>query len=398
MVKFLKLHFVSLLITLGIITSILIVLPNKEINLTKASKVESVIQSRTSGLLPNLNKSNQDIIDFYASIINDKQLTLFGSSEFNYSDYASYKFFPSKMGKQVFGFGHAHHQHLSILIELLAVDMYLKNSKICIFLSPGWFDNNGGTNPSAFVEFAKPELLNKIITGKTKKEYKNHIGKYIYYNNKNFTSTPKEFAYLSDFYLSNHHSNWLKLKSKTIRKIQNLFGYAYYLDEVDYEIRLNYLPKIEWEDRLDEISLEAKNVFLDRITNNDLFVSDDYYSTYLIDENGKERSSLIENIDINNSEEYKDFKMVVKYLKEKKVKASFIILPLNPYYYRELQLLDPLIDSITSSLAQENIPYYNMFVSSKEDYEPGLLRDVMHIGDYGWMKVNKYLDSLYYGN
>jgi len=37
-----------------------------------------------------------------------------------------------------------------------------------------------------------------------------------------------------------------------------------------------------------------------------------------------------------------------------------------------------------------------MYAPTKEAYDPGVLKDVMHLGDYGWMKINYFLDSLYY--
>ena len=36
-----------------------------------------------------------------------------------------------------------------------------------------------------------------------------------------------------------------------------------------------------------------------------------------------------------------------------------------------------------------------MFVTKKQDYEPGTLNDIMHIGDYGWMRVNEFLVKTY---
>ena len=91
-----------------------------------------------------------------------------------------------------------------------------------------------------------------------------------------------------------------------------------------------------------------------------------------------------------------DFRMLVKYLKYKNADCSFIFQPLNPYYYPALDSLNKLTDTITNILARNKIPYLNMFVLDRESYEPGTLNDVMHLGDYGWMKINYFLDSLYY--
>ncbi|MCT4582117.1 MAG: D-alanyl-lipoteichoic acid biosynthesis protein DltD [Flavobacteriales bacterium] len=398
MAKFFKVHFLSLIISLGVLLVAYFLLPSSAVKLVINEENKTAEQITVSGVFPNLNGDEQNIIDYLASIQNTNQLTLFGSSEFNYTPYATYKFFPNKMGRQVLGIGHAHHQHLSILIELLAATEYLDNSKVCIFLSPGWFQG-GGTNSSAFVEFAKPELLSKIIANNEIDEaYKHYIGQYIAQNKQNFDPVPKEYSYLSELYLSRPKSWWNNLKYNVDLKLKKIVGYTYYINKVNYTIKPKNELVSQWEGSLSDTALKVQETFLKAITNNKLIVEDEYYTKYLIDENGKERSSTVESIAINANEEYRDFKMVVKYLSEKNINASFIIQPLNPHYFVGLERLNPIMDSITSQLKENKIPYYNMFVDSKENYEPGVLRDVMHLGDYGWMKVNQYIDSLYYGS
>jgi poly-D-alanine transfer protein DltD len=46
-------------------------------------------------------------------------------------------------------------------------------------------------------------------------------------------------------------------------------------------------------------------------------------------------------------------------------------------------------------LDENEIPYLNMYVDNKVAYEPGLLNDIMHFGDLGWMKINNFLNNLY---
>ena len=40
---------------------------------------------------------------------------------------------------------------------------------------------------------------------------------------------------------------------------------------------------------------------------------------------------------------------------------------------------------------QNNFTYFDMFVSDSKKYDPGVLTDIMHLGDYGWMKINEFL-------
>ena len=97
-------------------------------------------------------------------------------------------------------FGHAYHQSFSIYCELLAMQKYLKGSKICIFLSPGWFESEG-TNIEAFLEFATPNLLERIIKdeGITLVEKKG-IGNYLHRNKYLIASPGRRINYFINLF------------------------------------------------------------------------------------------------------------------------------------------------------------------------------------------------------
>lgn len=397
MLSFFKQHSIALITSIVLLLFVLLLLPTKEVPLIVNEKNKLLDQTVTNGLFPNLNEKETDITNYLASIKNSNSLTLFGSSEFNYSTYASYKYFTNKNGFNVFGVGHAHHQLLSVLIELLAADDFVEGANVAIFLSPGWFQSGEGTNSSAFVEFAKPELLSNIITGKVKSKYKDHIGQFIYEQQNNFDAFPAEFDYLSNLYLKNRKSSTLlSLELKFKQKLKSLFGYAYHIDKNRYSFQLIENENEQKLEALDSTARQEKTKFLSEITNNKLYVSDEYYSKYLIDESGNERTATVAPVDIETNKEYQDFKLVLAYIKEKNINASFIMMPLNPYYFSNLENLLPLTNAISNALKEAQIPYYDMYVTKQEDYDKGLLRDVMHIGDYGWIRINQFLQNVYY--
>jgi D-alanine transfer protein len=356
-------------------------------------------QTKISGRHGRLIDGDSLELDFIASIKNEKQLTLMGSSEFSEKPIVPYNYFPERMGRQAMGLGHAHHQSLSILIELLAAHPENLGSKVIFFISPGWFDTHG-TNSEAFVEFARPNFLNRIANDTTiNKMYKIHIGKYIDLRYAEFEGVSNSMDYFRNLYLNSKKS---KLSISLIDTfIKNHFSgnkSKQTFPKVNYDIELTYMDEIPYTQNFDSIAKALQKEFLNNITNNKLYVNDEYYTQYLIDENNEERFVILDKPEIANNLEYQDFKMLVEYVTERKMNASFVIIPFNPYYYRNTEIYLPLIDSLTTILDQNNLPYKNMYVSDTSQYEPGTLKDVMHFGNFGWMQVNKYIDSLYYGN
>jgi len=363
------------------------------------TKIISGAQTQLKDRYARLDNDNYEL-NYIASIKNKKQITLFGSSEFSESPYVTYNFLPSKKNAQILGVGHAHHQILSILIELLAAHPENKGSKVVFFLSPGWFGAQG-TNSEAFVEFAKPNFLNRIVNDSSiQQKYKVHIGRFIDLKHSEFEGVSISMNYLRGVYLDSQLSQISNTQlEQFINKNFSGTKHKAIIPKVEYQLELTYLtPPPSIIINYDSIAHQLKNEFVANITSNNLYVNDDYYTKYLLKDDGTEREELITEIDISTNEEYQDFKRLVEYVKEREMEASFIIIPYNPYYFKNADIYLPLIDSLTSTLESNNLPYYNLYAGDTLSYDPGVLTDVMHFGDYGWMKVNKYIDSLYYGN
>lgn len=363
------------------------------------TKIITGKQVKFSGKYGNLSETDQAEFEFIASIKNKNQLTLMGSSEFSYTPYATYNFLPITKKYQIIGLGHAHHQSLSMFIELLATHKENKESKIVFFISPGWFDTKG-TNSEAFIEFAKPNFFNRISNNPDiKNEYKAYIGQYIDSRFNEFEGVSKSMTYFRDLFIKNQSAQLSSNKLELFIK-NNFSGTKskVTIQDIDYQVDLLTNTPNSIKINYDSIANQLQTEFISNINSNSIYVYDEYYNTYLIDDNGKEKFVTLDQPNLKTNEEYRDFKMLVKYVTERDMKASFILIPFNPYYYRNAETYLPLMDSITTLLNHNSLPYYNLYVSDTSNYDPGILKDVMHFGDYGWIKVNKYIDSLYYGN
>ncbi|MFK8046220.1 MAG: D-alanyl-lipoteichoic acid biosynthesis protein DltD [Crocinitomicaceae bacterium] len=354
-------------------------------------------QTRLNGRFGNLLAGDSAEINFIASIQNKSQFNIFGSSEFNELPVCPYNFFPDSLGIQMLGVGHAYHQSLGILVELLAADEYIDSTnKMCFIISPGWFAT-AGTNTEAFVEFARPNFLKRITESNTiPEQYKSEVGKYIAKNEQDFEGLSPTMEVLINQYKIFEKSGFSKLIANINNYIQKKLSPAYSANKVEYDVELKYMKRKTWTNNFDSIANNCQKEFIKNITTNNLYVYDDYYTKYLSVDGAPYEQREIAKIDTITNIEYQQFKALKKYLQYKNVDASFVILPHNPYCYNNLSENSSFYSKMDQDLEKSGFSCYNLYVSDTANYDKGLLKDVMHLGDFGWMKVNKFIFETYY--
>jgi len=349
-----------------------------------------------NGLFPNFDNGLISELALMSSLNTPHQVTLFGSSELNsISNIFPYTFLKDSLQLNCLAFGHAHHQNLSILCELMAGRPFLKHSKITILLSPSWFEGEG-TNPEAFLEFVRPNFLRRIIHDSLiDDKYKLHIGQYIAEHSSYFDGITKELDNLKNFYLSKNGNYVNRIMAKAKIHIQSVHSNSYCISKV------NYIPaphtnseRKKWKWDTDSMLNKEQSKFLQNVKNN-LFVDQEYYETYLLEDDGSQKKGSVANINYLNSPELKDFNMLLDFLKENEVNASFVILPLNPYYYENIGLQKPLVKQLANSIISANYPLLDLSCFDKNDYKKGILRDIMHPGEYGWILINEFISKTF---
>lgn len=339
----------------------------------------------------NLKDHDSLELQLLGSLREKSGLSILGSSELtSESDYIPYQFFPDSVGVRLNAFGHAYHQSFAMFCQLLALKKELKDAKICILLSPGWFETEG-TNVESFLEFARPNFMAKIIRdGSISLEYKYKIASYLEKNNESISNPNTSINY------------FLKLKKYKDFPYMDKFFYER-LDEFP-KIRYHLKPEVKtakpqikhinWEDS----KIRVQKKFLAGSKSNQLFVNDAYFFKNLKRQDGTIRTGEYLSLPKEKSQELEDFKLLVKLLKQEQADVSFVIQPLNPYFYNQeaLKSFEPVLKKIKRVLDKEQIPYLNLFTIKKEEYKPGRLDDVMHLGDLGWLEVNQFLYQTYY--
>lgn len=323
---------------------------------------------------------------------------LLGSSELTAAtDGIPYNFISKHFSTHVMGLGHAGNQCFSIYMQLLAKQQLLKNAPVVIILSPGWFESkpSHGTSSEVFLEFNSERFLNAVLQADDGSAYFQYAYKGISRLYDEFNSPSLELRLMNFNHKSSqsfiHRALYAPLIfcDERLLKIRQKIKPCYLPDDAAYIRKLIQPENIHFN--WDSIFKFNKEEVLKKSTNNRMGIADDYYTEYI---HGKTGHMQAVKDPVN--QELEDCKMLIRLLREKNAKASFIISPLNPYYYHNLNEILPTIQTIEAEIKRSQFPYLNLLETDTTRYEKAILHDVMHMSDYGWYKVNRFIIDTYH--
>ena len=339
------------------------------------------------------NKNN--IFDYYFnsleslkkthSLKNDLEsgkIIVFGSSEL---DYKNQKFTPqnffSNLQIPLRVQGNEGHQEFAILSQLAAFDnkKVQENARVVILLSPGWFTgSNNGTKIPKFLEYMYVGMMDRLyFSSSINDNIKLQINNYVQKN----LSLIKEPSYI-------YTDNLLEYQKDIINKFLKK-SIINYLDS-KYETNEKFEYKninIDFE----ALKIEAKKYELPS-TNNNFGINNDFYSRVIAPNINKDffPFSIEMPKTLEENEEFSHFLILLETLKNYKIKPLFIMQDLHPYVYaRNRGQMEDLIKIIEQKLRSYNYEFYNMWTYDKNNYELENLRDMVHLGETGWLKVNQ---------
>jgi D-alanine transfer protein len=375
-------------IIIGVSITLLFLLKLKTISDYKKTEIKLITGEAEfcRGVQSNYNSGIQAEINLLGAIKDEKTISIFGSSELEGELYSSYYFLPDSLNIPCVAFGHAFHQNFSIFGELLAARENLKNSKICIILSPSWFVTKG-TNIEAFLEFVPSNFLNKILFDEEiSSRYKMKIAQFLY---KNYNDIEGANSVIKLYKNLEETKSFKPLQELIYSSKSNFKSIVYQFESEDFKSHSIFTGDLL------RIQKRIQKEFISNVKSNNIFVYDEYYNNYLLDEKGKYKKGLFKASEFNETQEFDDFLLVLEVLKKYNCNASFVIQPLNIHHYDGLNNFATINSKIKKELEKNNFPYLDLFVDTKKDYEPGTLKDIMHLGDYGWMRINDFLLKTY---
>ncbi len=380
----LKYHFTALLLAFVVSLGSIIFLTQTVLKIENPkvktiSNTETGIDSYTYSLKDGVNAEH----NLFLSLREKKGVTLLGSSELtSKSEYIPHIFATNNLNLRVSSFGHAYIQSYAMYAALLGYRSEVKNANICIIVSPGWFDTDG-TNIEAFLEFATPNLLERIIKddGITLAE-KQGIGNYLHRNKYLIASPGRRINYFINLF--EYHG--FPILNDYFRNRKSEFATIQY-PESNITLPSQKTIDVNWEKKFSELEEQ----FANNVHSNKMFINDEYYEEYLKKDYRHAEFSVLK----SDNQELNDLYLLVDYLKKNGANVSIIIQNLNPYHYQKLERFNPILTKMTNYLDKNDVPYLNMFTADSKDYVPGTLDDIMHTGHLGWMKINKFLVDTY---
>ena len=330
-----------------------------------------------------LRNSLQKTVSLQSDLESGK-IVAFASSELVFypnQRFLPQKFFNDELKQPLRVQGNEGQQTFTIMSQLAACfnEESKENARIAIFLSPSWFTGNGnnGTKIPKFLEFMPLGMMNKLYFESTIDDsFKLLISQYVQKNIK-YIENPsflykQSYENIKEDYLDNYIKKFI---------IQNFNNKT---NEV-----INYTtPKIDYKN----LELEASNIEKLNSNNNIYGINSLYFSKVIQPEMNKGNFPFTITVesDLSKNQEYQDFLALLNLLSNYKIKPLFIIEDFHPdIYINNREKMENIIGAIKSKIEEYNYAYYDMWTYKKEDYRLGMLTDLVHLGEVGWVKLDQ---------
>jgi D-alanine transfer protein len=315
-----------------------------------------------------------------------KGVVIFGSSELSSRElrFIPYNYFPQSCNIPVIAYGHAQYQSLGIygLLASLSGDLN-RDSKIVIFVSPGWFDK-GDMLPQAFAEHLNDDVLLKAY------QYPSPRGileNYLRLHQKYFKQlteiqklfiNPKRTA-SDDAYLALEASEedvyFARMKLLTFVTAPDASSSS--PDDSQFQCSLDAMQSYEHM---------AQAIELSYMTNNRVYVRNTYFSKFLKMLPPQGENYFADHLD--DEPERQDFIRLLGLLRDHDVHPLVIMLPLNPYVYKDTAKIKPEREELKTICTKYQAGYVDM---AAVPYVPGLLQDTVHPGELGFLKIDEII-------
>ena len=91
-------------------------------------------------------------------------------------------------------------------------------------------------------------------------------------------------------------------------------------------------------------------------------------------------------------DELRELEALMRLLRNHGVNALFVMQPLHPMVFRDLDRFTPVQRQVDALCARYAMTCMDMYDAP---YEIGTLRDVQHLGELGWLRVNQRIAEVF---
>lgn len=294
--------------------------------------------------------------------------------------------------------GRGYTQSLQSALTLGAIQNATGIKKVVLILSPQWFEAGGKLNSEIFSSRFQKGTFNMFMKNdKISSETKQRVIEKLKELEIEDELELQKIVQYENAYLKHNLIDKIQLtitekisESKQNKKLLKFFKE----NEIEKDIQSDIIKFEEYD--FDKLLEEATRSGTNACTNNDFGVYDDYYDTYMKDGIELKKDTSV-NSTFSNNEEYEYFELFLQICNELEIQPLIVNVPVNGRWYDYIGF---------SKVAREE--YYNKILDianrynakvadfSNCEYEMYFLKDIMHLGWRGWVKVDEEIYKYYY--
>ncbi len=326
--------------------------------------------------IPNLGNTLQEqtrnLSTMSQALRTGDRLVILGSSELTSNDlrFVPYRYLADELQMPVLAYGHSGFQSLGMQLLLAALaDDLSPASRVVVMLSPGWFDGDGGLGVDEFKEHANP-LLPRLL------------------------KQPEGRAELARWLRDKGDAGvvWSMAAEQAYVFRQRLVdlwapAYAAPAPEREREGPAAAARVVDW----DALASQAQDAEQSQMGGNRYAVRDEFFNKYLrtIPEGGK---TAYQPQPLTGRDELRELTALMALLHQRGVNALFVMQPLHPMVFKDLARFEPIQQDVARLCQRYAMTCMDMYGAP---FEVGMLRDVQHLGELGWLRVNQKIAEVF---
>lgn len=328
--------------------------------------------------------------------LSENTLVVMGSSELNSdSDKPSYPF--SVFNTEDFNLlkvGQGGYQTLIHAGILGAIGPEMGYKKVLLILSPQWFVPKGieaaAIPANLSISMVQTAIANENLSEGLKRDFIERLIQ----GSQGFEGYQRSLQDLSSFYLDDSNDPILAF-STGINTNMDSFRQRWKLAMKLFPLKLDaqYFPsepvfqKEEWLQSAIGRAAESS-------TNNAFHIDDSYYLTNIQNQLDSLKNTG-QDIDYSSSPEYEDLKLFLRMAKEQGIEVTLVSTPLHgqwaDYTGFPLEKRQEYYAKIRAFAEAEDVRLADL---SRHEYEPYFLKDIMHMGEVGWVYIDEVILNL----
>lgn len=329
-------------------------------------------------------------------------MPVFGSSEFRHGRKTA--FHPRKVFKDsdatIMTIGGPYNQCLNHAITLGAISNKIKKKKVVLLISMSWFFKGGITGDRYALRFSEGNYMAFMDNPKISKEVKEYVAKR---SESLLTGDIDKLRFVkrtdhikldgSKLLLENlaYDINKAYVDDKDLLVMQSLMKQAKIKRNSSYPKLSKTVGAPDWSDLLLKARRSATKSY-----NNDYYMDAKFWNRH-IGSKYKAHKDNLQKETLTDSPEFADLEAFLKICKEEKIKPMLVVLPVNGKWY-DYKGVDGVKRSNFTNKIYDYAKKYNAEAVefSKYEYMPNIIKDAVHPGSEGWVRINEAIYNFYH--